>query len=86
MVDGRLDADNFQVVSAYIHLNPARAGRIGPGQERLKGHRWSSYPWYMNRPGQRPKWLSIGQLKALPKRAERKITAAMNQSLGRFAL
>src|SRR5438552_19078513 len=24
----------FQVVSTYIHLNPARAGRLTPGQER----------------------------------------------------
>jgi hypothetical protein len=46
------------VVSSYIHLNPARAGLIRIGRERLKGYRWSSYPWYLNRAGQRPVWLS----------------------------
>jgi len=43
IVDGR-DEDYFQVVSTYIHLNPARANLIRVGAERLKGYRWSSYP------------------------------------------
>ena len=43
-------------------MNPARAGRIRIGQERLKRYRWSSYPWYLNRAGRRPKWLSTEQV------------------------
>src|ERR1035437_5993712 len=49
----------FQVVSTYIHLNPARAGLIRIGQERLKRYRWSSYPWYLNRAGKRPGWVKV---------------------------
>jgi putative transposase len=52
------EASYFQVVSTYIHLNPARAGLIEVGRERLKRYRWSSYPWYLNRAGKRPTWLS----------------------------
>jgi hypothetical protein len=47
----------FGVVSTYIHLNPARAGLIEIGKERLKQYRWSSYGWYLNRAGQGPSWL-----------------------------
>jgi len=47
----------FQVVSTYIHLNPARAGLIRVGRERLHRYRWSSYPGYLSRRGQRPAWL-----------------------------
>ena len=46
----------------YIHLNPARAGLNRIGQERLKGYRWSSYPWYLTRAGQWPGWLSTKQV------------------------
>ena len=46
------------MVSTYIHLNPARAGLIEIGKDRLKRFRWSSYPWYLNRAGRRPVWLS----------------------------
>ena len=49
----------FQVVSTYIHLNPARAGLIVVGQQPLKRYRWSSYPWYLNRAGKRPAWLRV---------------------------
>ena len=42
IVDGT-EADYFQVVSTYIHMNPARAKLIRVGQERLKRYRWSSY-------------------------------------------
>ncbi len=56
IVDGR-DEDYFQVVSTYIHLNPARAKLIRVGAERLKRYRWSSYPSYLNRAGKRPEWL-----------------------------
>ena len=47
----------FQVVSTYIHLNPARAGLVGIGKQALKRYRWSSYPWYLNRASKRPGWL-----------------------------
>lgn len=56
IVDGA-EEDYFQVVSTYIHLNPARAKLVAVGQERLKRYRWSSYPWYLNRAGKRPVWL-----------------------------
>jgi putative transposase len=47
----------FQVVSTYIHLNPARAGLVKVGQQRLKSYRWSSYGWYLSRAGKKPSWL-----------------------------
>jgi REP element-mobilizing transposase RayT len=62
VVDGRAEENYFQVVSTYIHLNPARAGLIRIGREGLKRYRWSSYPWYLNRVGRRPVWLSTAQV------------------------
>jgi len=56
IVDGGADR-YFQVVSTYIHLNPARAGLIKPGKERLAAYRWSSYPGYLNGAGPEPAWL-----------------------------
>jgi hypothetical protein len=47
----------FAVVSTYIHLNPARAGLIRIGAERLRKYRWSSYPWYLKVAGSAPEWL-----------------------------
>jgi putative transposase len=47
----------FEVVSAYIHLNPARAGLIRCGREPLRRYRWSSYPEYLRRAGPGPEWL-----------------------------
>ena len=55
VVDGK-QGQYFQVVSTYIHLNPARSGLIAIGEEKLKRYRWSSYPWYLSR--QAPAWLS----------------------------
>jgi REP element-mobilizing transposase RayT len=52
------EGNYFEVVSTYIHLNPARAGLIRIGKDRLKRFGWSSYPWYLNRAGRRPVWLS----------------------------
>lgn len=54
MVDGK-DAQYLQAVSTYIHLNPARAGLLRIGRDRLKRYRWSSYPWYLSR--NCPDWL-----------------------------
>ena len=62
IVDGQDDEAYFPVVSTYIHLNPARAGLIRIGAERLKRYRWSSYPWYLNRAGKRAGWLSTGRV------------------------
>ena len=52
-----VEADNagyLEMVSTYIHLNPARAGLIRIGREKLKRYRWSSYPWYLKPAGQWP--------------------------------
>ena len=54
VVDGK-DVNYVQMVSTYIHLNPARAGLIRAGRQRLRQYRWSSYPWYLSR--QCPGWL-----------------------------
>jgi REP element-mobilizing transposase RayT len=61
IVDGQ-DEDYFPAVSTYIHLNPARAKLLRIGAERLKRYRWSSYPWYLNRAGKRPCWLSTDRV------------------------
>jgi putative transposase len=42
-------------VSTYIHLNPARAGLVRIGKDKLKHYRWSSYPCYLAR--ESPAWL-----------------------------
>lgn len=60
-VDGQ-DGSYLQVVSTYIHLNPARAGFIKIGRQRLKRYRWSSYPAYLNRAGKRPAWLRVDRV------------------------
>ena len=54
VVDGEAEP-YFQVVSTYVHLNPARAKLIQIGKERLKGYSWSSYPLYLR--GRAPDWL-----------------------------
>ncbi|HEV2329613.1 MAG TPA: hypothetical protein VGY56_12605, partial [Verrucomicrobiae bacterium] len=64
----------FQVVSTYIHLNPARAGLVRVGQQRLKSYRWSSYRWYLARRGKTPSWLErervMGSLGLDPKQCK----------------
>ncbi len=54
VVEGQ-DLNHLQFVSTYIHLNPARAGLVRIGVEKLKGYRWSSYPCYLSR--QCPGWI-----------------------------
>lgn len=54
VVDAK-DPNYLQVVSTYIHLNPARAGMVRIGRDKLSRYRWSSYPWYLSR--QCPGWL-----------------------------
>jgi len=51
------NAGYWEVVSTYIHLNPARAGLIQIGKERLDTYRWSSYPFYAARGRRGPTWL-----------------------------
>ena len=63
VIDGQAPA-YFEVVGTYIHLNPARAGLIRIGQERLRRYRWSSYPWYLKPAGQGPPWLRRGRVLA----------------------
>ncbi len=52
----------WQVLSTYIHLNPVRGGLIRIGQQSLQSYRWSSYPAYLGRKGQRPKWLRVDRV------------------------
>jgi putative transposase len=51
---------HFSTVSTYLHLNPFRANLAGPnrGQVLEKFH-WSSYPYYLQPPSKRPKWLCV---------------------------
>ena len=56
IVDGR-EPMYFQVVSTYVHLNPARAGLIRIGEQKLKQYRWSSYPHYLKPAAKGPTWL-----------------------------
>ena len=53
----------FSVVSAYIHLNPARAGLFDLHRGRLEDYPWSSYPGYL-KAGRRPLWLSVTEVLA----------------------
>ena len=64
------NAGYVEAVSTYIHLNPARAGLIEIGKEKLKGYRWSSYPLCLSLPGRGPAWLErrrvMGALRLKP--------------------
>jgi REP element-mobilizing transposase RayT len=51
------DASYFRTVSDYIHLNPAEAKVVKPGE--LSSYPWSSYPLYLNPPSKRPGWLAV---------------------------
>jgi len=48
----------FEVVSSYIHLNPARARLFDLNKGKLADYVWSSYRCYV-RPSKRPEWLSV---------------------------
>jgi len=45
----------------YVHLNPARAHLLGPG-ERLLAYPWSSFGWYLAAPEHRPNWIRVDRL------------------------
>lgn len=51
------DDTYFRKVSEYIHLNPADAGLVNPGE--LANYLWSSYPLYLSPPSKRPDWLAV---------------------------
>jgi len=44
-----------------VHLNPVRAGLIGP-EEPLQSYPWSSYPAYLEEPARRCVWLRVDRL------------------------
>lgn len=48
----------LRTVCDYVHLNPARAKLVKPGQP-LSGYRWSSWPEYLKAPGERWPWLRV---------------------------
>lgn len=56
------EPEYFQVVSSYIHLNPARAKLIRVGEEKLWEYRWSSYPGYVRRAEAEEGWLVRGRV------------------------
>ena len=60
LVDGS-GTGYLRTVCAYVHLNPARAKVLG-AQEPLRQYRWSSYPWYLRAPAQRPGWLRVDRV------------------------
>jgi len=51
----------LRTVCDYVHLNPVRAGMLRP-EEPLKNYRWSSYPVYLKRPGERPGWMRVDRV------------------------
>ena len=51
----------LKTVCDYVHLNPARAKWVKPGQG-LEVFRWSSYPEYLKAPEQRVEWLRVDRL------------------------
>jgi len=59
VVDG--SGGYLKTVCDYVHLNPVRA-RLISREEPLHRFRWSSYPWYLQRPARRPAWLRVGRL------------------------
>ena len=58
------DANYFQVVSDYIHLNPARARLTGKGKrwERLRDYPWSSVQLYCDWKRKRPSWFVVDRV------------------------
>ena len=52
---------SWLTVCDYVHLNPARAKVLKPGQP-LSAFAWSSYAQYLAAPGRRPKWLRVDRL------------------------
>ena len=59
LIDGR-SKGYLRRACDYVHLNPVRAGIVGP-EETLECYRWSSYPAY-RKPKLRPSWLRVDRL------------------------
>ena len=51
----------LKTVCDYVHLNPARAKLLRPGQP-LATYAWSSWPEYMKPPSSRWSWLQVDRL------------------------
>jgi len=51
----------LKTVCDYVHLNPVRAGLLGP-ERPLQAYRWSSYPLYLLEGASRPAWLRVDRL------------------------
>ena len=51
----------LRTVCDYVHLNPARAKLLRPGQD-LRDYEWSSWPEYLKSPGKRWPWLAVNRL------------------------
>jgi len=51
----------LKAVCDYVHLNPARA-KLLRSEQALREYRWSSWPEYLLRPGQRWPWLRTDRL------------------------
>ena len=51
----------LRTVCDYVHLNPARA-KLLKKEGKLSDYRWSSYPAYLQKPSQRPKWLRVDRV------------------------
>jgi REP element-mobilizing transposase RayT len=60
IVDGSGDG-YLRTVCDYVHLNPIRA-KLLPPEEPLRTYRWSSYPEYLKRAGQRVSWLRVDRV------------------------
>ena len=60
IVDGSGDG-YLRTVCDYVHLNPIRA-KLLPPEEPLQAYRWSSYPEYLKRMGQRVGWLRVDRV------------------------
>lgn len=60
IVDGSGDG-YLRTVCEYVHLNPVRA-KLLPPEVALQEYRWSSYPDYLKRTGQRPVWLRVDRV------------------------
>jgi len=62
-VDPESSEGYFRTVANYIHLNPARAGMIGPAKgtrwKALAEYPWSSLPLYLGSKSRRPEWLVV---------------------------
>jgi putative transposase len=51
----------LRTVCDYVHLNSVRAKLLKP-EEPLQSYRWSSYPEYLKRVGQRVAWLRVDRV------------------------